>query len=70
MKDEPSPKKEPLKHLPLPSATQLAWILFQEEAKLTEAHQFLRKHLLRDKAVQAMLENTITVQRNISTAKT
>ncbi|MGL4609593.1 MAG: hypothetical protein ACRCYY_07885 [Trueperaceae bacterium] len=52
------PQQEPLKHLPLPSANQLAWILFQDEAKLSEAHQFLRKHLLRDKDVQSMLENT------------
>jgi transposase len=52
------PQQEPLKHLPLPSANQLAWILFQDEVKLSEAHQFLRKHLLRDKDVQSMLENT------------
>jgi transposase len=57
-KEKPLPKKEPLKHVPLPSVTQLAWILFQDEAKLAEAHQFIRKHLLQDKDVQTMLEHT------------
>jgi transposase len=52
------PQPEPIKHLPLPSATQLAWIFFQDEAKLAEAHQFIRKHLLQDKDVQTMLEHT------------
>lgn len=63
------PHQEPMKHLPLPSATQLAWILFHDEAKLTEAHLFLRKHLLQSKDVQIMLENSTMFKETIQQQK-
>ena len=65
----PSPQYEPMKHLPLPSANQLAWILFQDEAKLTEAHLFLRKHLLQSNDVQNMLENSTMFKETIQQQK-
>jgi transposase len=49
----------------LPSATQLAWIFFQEEAKLIEAHQFLRRHLLQSNDVRLMLDNTIMFKETV-----
>ena len=68
-KEVPLSKQDPMKHLPLPSAKQLAWILFQDEAKLSEQQQFIRKYLRQSNDVQKMLEFTISFKETFQKRK-